>query len=55
MFKYPIFFQYYADVYHYAVNNAGIKSQLIMKDISFNLSITVAKLLEVTNVINMSA
>ncbi|XP_011499265.1 PREDICTED: axonemal 84 kDa protein [Ceratosolen solmsi marchali] len=46
---------YYADVYQYALKNAGIKSQLAIKDISFKLSITVTKLLEATNIINMSA
>ncbi|KAJ8688006.1 hypothetical protein QAD02_023801 [Eretmocerus hayati] len=47
--------KFYADVYHYALHNAGIKSRLAMKNISFKLSTTVANVLLATNVINFSA
>ncbi|OXU23252.1 hypothetical protein TSAR_012797 [Trichomalopsis sarcophagae] len=47
--------KFYADVYHYALHNAGIKSRLAMKNVSFKLSTTVTKLLEATNILNMSA
>ncbi|KAG7201519.1 hypothetical protein KM043_004271 [Ampulex compressa] len=47
--------KFYADLYHLALHNAGIKSRLIMKDMSFKLALTVTKLLERTNVIGMSS
>ncbi|XP_014207344.1 protein CASC1 [Copidosoma floridanum] len=46
--------RFYADVYHYALHNAGVKSRLTMKNTSFKLSTVVTSLLEATNVINMS-
>lgn len=47
--------QFYADLYHLAQQNAGIKSRILMKNISFNLVNTVAELLGRTSVINMSS
>lgn len=47
--------QFYADLYHLALQNAGIKSRLLMKNVSFKLANTVAELLGRTNVINMSS
>jgi len=50
-----IFRQFYADLYHLALDNAGIKSHILMKNVSFKLVNTVAELLGRTNVINMSS
>ncbi|XP_028046208.1 axonemal 84 kDa protein [Monomorium pharaonis] len=47
--------KFYADLYHLALQNAGIKSRILMKNISFNLVNTVAELLGRTNVINVSS
>ncbi|XP_011255045.2 axonemal 84 kDa protein [Camponotus floridanus] len=47
--------KFYADLYHLALQNAGIKSRLLMKNISFKLANTVTELLGYTNVINMSS
>ncbi|XP_018060407.1 PREDICTED: axonemal 84 kDa protein-like [Atta colombica] len=47
--------KFYADLYHLALKNAGIKSRILMKNISFKLVNTVAELLGRTNVINMSS
>ncbi|KAG5330625.1 AXP83 protein, partial [Acromyrmex charruanus] len=47
--------KFYADLYHLALQNAGIKSRILMKNISFKLVKTVIKLLGCTNVINMSS
>ncbi|XP_070164198.1 dynein axonemal intermediate chain 7 isoform X3 [Polyergus mexicanus] len=47
--------KFYADLYHLALQNAGIKSRLLMKSISFKLANTVTELLGYTNVINMSS
>ncbi|XP_067206119.1 dynein axonemal intermediate chain 7 homolog isoform X2 [Linepithema humile] len=47
--------KFYADLFHLALQNAGIKSRLLMKNISFKLASTVAELLGRTNVINMSS
>ncbi|XP_020291113.1 axonemal 84 kDa protein-like [Pseudomyrmex gracilis] len=47
--------KFYADLYNLALQNAGIKSRLLMKSISFKLAVTVAELLGRTNVINMSS
>ncbi|XP_058802482.1 dynein axonemal intermediate chain 7-like [Phymastichus coffea] len=47
--------KFYADVYHYALHNAGIKSRLAMKNVSYKLSTTITNLLRATNIINMSA
>ncbi|KAG5327383.1 AXP83 protein, partial [Pseudoatta argentina] len=47
--------KFYADLYHLALQNAGIKSRILMKNISFKLVKTVIKLLGRTNVINMSS
>lgn len=47
--------KFYADLYHLALQNAGIKSRLLMKNVSFKLANTVAELLGRTNVINMSS
>ncbi|KYN06166.1 Axonemal 84 kDa protein [Cyphomyrmex costatus] len=47
--------EFYADLYHLALKNAGIKSRILMKNISFKVVNTVAELLGCTNVINMSS
>ncbi|XP_018377094.1 PREDICTED: axonemal 84 kDa protein-like [Trachymyrmex cornetzi] len=47
--------KFYADLYHLALKNAGIKSRILLKNISFKLVNTVAELLGRTNVINMSS
>ncbi|XP_043500204.1 dynein axonemal intermediate chain 7 homolog isoform X2 [Polistes fuscatus] len=47
--------KFYADLYHLALHNAGIKSRLLIKDISFKLALTVTRLLESTSVISMSS
>ncbi|XP_043670341.1 dynein axonemal intermediate chain 7 homolog [Vespula pensylvanica] len=47
--------KFYADLYHLALHNAGIKSHLLIKDISYKLALTVANLLQSTNVISMSS
>lgn len=47
--------KFYADLYNLALHNAGIKSRLLIRDISFKLALTVANLLERTNVIGMSS
>ncbi|KAM0732613.1 Dynein axonemal intermediate chain 7-like protein [Formica fusca] len=47
--------KFYADLYHLALQNAGIKSRLLMKNVSFKLANTVTELLGYTNVINMSS
>ncbi|XP_018304499.1 axonemal 84 kDa protein [Mycetomoellerius zeteki] len=47
--------KFYADLYHLALKGAGIKSHILMKNISFKLVSTVAELLGRTNVINMSS
>ncbi|XP_011635025.1 axonemal 84 kDa protein-like [Pogonomyrmex barbatus] len=47
--------KFYADLYYLALENAGIKSRILMKNISFKLAHTVTKLLGCTNVINMSS
>ncbi|EGI63404.1 Axonemal 84 kDa protein [Acromyrmex echinatior] len=47
--------KFYADLYHLALQNAGIKSRILMKNISFKLVKTVVKLLGRTNIINMSS
>ncbi|XP_072751665.1 LOW QUALITY PROTEIN: dynein axonemal intermediate chain 7 [Anoplolepis gracilipes] len=47
--------KFYADLYHLALQNAGIKSRLLMKNVSFKLANTVMELLGYTNVINMSS
>ncbi|KAL7304299.1 hypothetical protein TKK_0003100 [Trichogramma kaykai] len=46
--------RFYCDIYNYALHNAGIKTRLCMKNISFKLSTTVTRLLATTNVLNMS-
>ncbi|XP_011865165.1 PREDICTED: axonemal 84 kDa protein-like [Vollenhovia emeryi] len=47
--------KFYADLYQLALQNAGIKSHILMKNISFKLVNTVAELLGRTNVVNMSS
>ncbi|XP_046821692.1 dynein axonemal intermediate chain 7 homolog [Vespa crabro] len=47
--------KFYADLYHLALHNAGIKSRLLIKDISYKLALTVTRLLKSTNVISMSS
>ncbi|KAL0103229.1 hypothetical protein PUN28_017511 [Cardiocondyla obscurior] len=47
--------KFHADLYQLALKNAGIKSRILMKSISFKLVNTVAELLDRTNVINMSS
>ncbi|KAL6443267.1 hypothetical protein ACFW04_002876 [Cataglyphis niger] len=47
--------KFYADLYHLALQNAGIKSRLLMRNVSFKLATTVRELLGYTNVINMSS
>ncbi|KAK2583902.1 hypothetical protein KPH14_001173 [Odynerus spinipes] len=47
--------KFYADLYNLALHNAGIKSRLFMREVSFKLALTVATLLESTNVIGMSS
>ncbi|XP_077263011.1 dynein axonemal intermediate chain 7 homolog [Temnothorax americanus] len=47
--------KFYADLYQLALHNAGIKSRILMKNVSFKLANTVAELLGRTNVINMSS
>ncbi|XP_033224120.1 protein CASC1-like isoform X2 [Belonocnema kinseyi] len=47
--------KFYADVYQMALHNAGIKSRILMKNMSFKLATTVTKLLETTNIISMSS
>ncbi|XP_044014510.1 dynein axonemal intermediate chain 7-like isoform X1 [Aphidius gifuensis] len=47
--------KFFADVYNLALHNAGIKSRLLMKQVSFKLATTVTKLLQATNVISMSS
>lgn len=47
--------KFYADLYQLALQNAGIKSHMLMKNTSFKLVNTVAELLGRTNIINMSS
>ncbi|XP_076379526.1 dynein axonemal intermediate chain 7 isoform X2 [Megalopta genalis] len=47
--------KFYADLYQLAMNTAGIKTRILIEQISFKLVSTVAQLLERTNVISMSS
>ncbi|EZA57011.1 Axonemal 84 kDa protein [Ooceraea biroi] len=47
--------KFFADLYHLALQNAGIKSRLLMRNVSFKLANTVVELLGRTNIINMSS
>ncbi|CAD1470876.1 unnamed protein product [Heterotrigona itama] len=47
--------KFYADLYQLALNTAGIKTRLLIEQISYKLASTVARLLERTNVISMSS
>ncbi|XP_025153947.1 axonemal 84 kDa protein [Harpegnathos saltator] len=47
--------KFYADLYNLALQNAGVKTRLLIKNISFKLVSTVVELLGRTNVINMSS
>ncbi|KZC12929.1 Cancer susceptibility candidate protein 1 like protein, partial [Dufourea novaeangliae] len=47
--------KFYADLYQLAVNTAGIKTRLLIERVPFKLVSTVARLLERTNVIDMSS
>ncbi|XP_078047817.1 dynein axonemal intermediate chain 7 [Augochlora pura] len=47
--------KFYADLYQLATNTAGIKTRILIEQISFKLVSTVAQLLERTNVISMSS
>ncbi|XP_043528428.1 dynein axonemal intermediate chain 7-like isoform X1 [Frieseomelitta varia] len=47
--------KFYADLYRLALNTAGIKTRLLIGQISYKLASTVARLLERTNVISMSS
>ncbi|XP_029168635.1 uncharacterized protein LOC114938740 [Nylanderia fulva] len=47
--------KFYADLHHLALQNAGIKSRLLMKNVSFKLASTITELLGYINVINMSS
>ncbi|XP_024936813.1 protein CASC1 isoform X2 [Cephus cinctus] len=47
--------KFYADIYHMALHNVGIKSRILIQSVSFKLATTVSKLLQCTNVISMSS
>ncbi|XP_015512196.1 dynein axonemal intermediate chain 7-like isoform X1 [Neodiprion lecontei] len=47
--------QFHADLYHMAMHNAGIKSRMLMKSVSFKLATIVTQLLQRTSVISMSS
>ncbi|XP_026669128.1 protein CASC1-like [Ceratina calcarata] len=47
--------KFYADLYQLALHTAGIKTRLLMERISYKLVATITRLLERTNVINMSS
>ncbi|CAL1687700.1 unnamed protein product [Lasius platythorax] len=47
--------KFYADLYHLALENVGIKNRLLMKNVSFKLASIITELLGYTNVINMSS
>ncbi|KAK1136444.1 hypothetical protein K0M31_000996 [Melipona bicolor] len=47
--------KFYADLYQLTLNTAGIKTRLLIDQISYKLASTVARLLECTNVISMSS